>query len=1000
MYDLFISYHSLDHAAVELVANALRQRGLRPYLDRWYLIPGRSWLDTLEKSLADCNGAAIFLGPHGMGRWQQREKELALDRQTGNPNFFVIPVLLAGADPALGFLSLNHWVDLRGGPSSEAIETLVCAALGQPPGPELTERLAATIAGVCPYRGLRPFREEDEPFFCGRESFSDMLVGAVERRSLVAVVGASGSGKSSVVRAGLIPRLRRKTDRVWEIATMSPQERPFYSLSTSLHPLLEPELSEVERLRETEKLADALSHGEIKLRSVISRILAKQPGTDRLLLVVDQWEELYTLCRNDAVQHRFISELLDATACAQLLSVVLTLRGDFYGHALADRELSDRIQDGIVNIGPMMRDELQHAIQEPARKVGLRFEDGLIERILDEVGEEPGSLPLVEFLLTELWEKRRNGELLHEAYTAIGGVRRAIAERAEQAFSRLSEQEQEAAHWALLALVVPGEGAEDTRKRAILQELDGVARSVIAKLATDRLLVTTRDTTGRDVVEVGHEALIREWKRLRQWVNENREFLRTLRRLEEEEELWRTNRRPADLLLPPGRRLGEAQELLNSRPQAVGVRVRAYITESVGAEQQRQEQARKEAQRTLNRTRAVAVSVSLLLLVAIGFAYLIREEKKLTASNFYVALQSAKQLVEKTADLQQNGGVLTTPAKELLGIAEQTLGDLDQLRMTTQFSQEVRGEQVSLLLTVADAYYELGLNSKVLALVNTAREMALQLADKQATNPEWQRLLFGSYFRIGDVLLDQHKYQDARAEYESARKIADRHSYEAASEAASGKINWLRDQVFIYSKLGDALRAEKNLTLALEEYNRALNIAQKGQGTDDEVIHLLAATHNRIGQVSVDQDDLDDALSHYRLAMEISHRLAQERPENWGRQYTLAVRYSRIGIVLKKQGNLSGALSEYKHAMEIRRQLTVNDNGNTKYRDALASSYADLGDVLKLQGLIDTAREHFNKALVIRQELVKTDPSNVDWQRSFEVLWKKVDELSRAETKE
>ena len=593
MYDLFVSYHWRDREAVESVARELAARDLKVFLDRWYLIPGQSWVAALERTLSECKAFAIFLGPHGMGRWQQREKELALDRQAKDLAFPVIPVLLAGSDPALGFLQVNTWVDLRQGSTPEMVEILLRAARGQPPGAYLERRVASVLATICPYRALRHFREEDEPFFCGRESFTDKLVDAVGTRSLVAVIGASGSGKSSVVRAGLVPALRRGKDRrVWDMITMLPQERPLHSLAQYFLPRLEPQMSEVDRLGEAEKLANMLARGEVRLRSVVDRALAKETGTDRLLLIIDQWEELYTLCRDDGMRQRFIEELLDASTNGKL-TVVLTLRGDFFGRVLNDRALSDRLQGGVVNIGPMTREELRRTIIKPAEKVGLQFEEGLNDRILEDVGEQPGSLPLLEFLLTELWEKRRGGVLLHEAYDAIGGLRKAIAERAEKAFESLTAADQEVARWALVKLVEPGENAEDTRRRASFEQLGPSARGVIAKLATERLLVTTRDISGREVVEVGHEALIREWGRLRRWVDESRELLRTSRRLEQEAEDWKSNGSPTDLLLPAGRRLADAEEAMTRNPQAFGPQVQELIE----ASQQHQQRISKQLQR-------------------------------------------------------------------------------------------------------------------------------------------------------------------------------------------------------------------------------------------------------------------------------------------------------------------------------------------------------------------------------------------------------------------
>jgi len=461
-FDVFFSYQQRDHGAVEAVARTLTERRLRVFLDRWYLTPGQPWPQALERTLASCSSVAVFLGADGLGAWQQRERDLALDRQAREPGFPVIPVLLTRADPALGFLKLNTWVDLSASVADEVALEILCAAIRrQPPGPLGLQQIAAVRAEICPYRGLSPFREEDAAFFCGREAFTEKLAAAVERTSLVAVVGASGSGKSSVVRGGLIPRLRQtKARRVREILTLVPADRPLHSLAAALVPILEPEMTRVDRLAEINKLARHFVEGTVALRDAATDVLRAQPGTDRLLLFVDQWEELYTLTADDSARRRFLAELLDASAKGTV-TVVLTLRGDFFGQALSDRSFADRLQDGQVNLGPMTSEELERSITEPAEKAGVNFEHGLVDRILDDVGQEPGNLPLLEFVLASLWEQRRGTTLLHEAYERMGGVQGAIASRADTEFEKLDAAQKDAARRYLVQMVRPGEATEE-----------------------------------------------------------------------------------------------------------------------------------------------------------------------------------------------------------------------------------------------------------------------------------------------------------------------------------------------------------------------------------------------------------------------------------------------------------------------------------------------------------------------------------------------------------
>ncbi|MFL4979281.1 MAG: TIR domain-containing protein [Xanthobacteraceae bacterium] len=603
-FDVFLSYSRSDATAAGQLVQALRSRGLKVFFDRDYLAPGQQWPELLETSLRGCRSAAICLGPQGLGPWQKREQYVALDRQVQDASFSVIPILLPGAkDPPLGFLRLETWVDLKGGVESKAgLDLLQQAIHGQAP-------LAAEIglpdprAALCPFRGLEPFREEDEAFFVGREAFTRVLIDKVGQRSLIGVVGASGSGKSSVVLAGLVPALRRRADgRVWEIGLMRPGQYPLRQLAAAFLPP-DPGLDEFARIALLKDRAQQLASGKVTLADVVEAKLRKENGTDRLLLVIDQWEELYTQSKDvesDQERDDFLRVLL-AGVDGKRLSVVLTLRGDFYGRALQDRILADRLQDAVVNVSPMLRDELRRVVEEPAAKVGLSFEAGLIDEILSDVGNEPGNLPLLEFLLKELWDRRTGDRrLTFAAYGETGGVRRAIAERAEAELAKLSAEQKAAARRFMIRLVTPGEGQADTRARVAIPQGNEAVRAVIERFAQARLLTTRFDpASGREVVEVGHEALIREWDTLKGWVDADREFLRTVQRVKLAMQVWQEETGDkAQRLLPPGRPLEEARELL-ARERAEVDDIRPFIEASIArdeAQQERERQARDEQQ--------------------------------------------------------------------------------------------------------------------------------------------------------------------------------------------------------------------------------------------------------------------------------------------------------------------------------------------------------------------------------------------------------------------
>jgi hypothetical protein len=297
----------------------------------------------------------------------------------------------------------------------------------------------------CPYRGLFAFREEDASRFFGREEISEQLVARLTRSRLVGVVGPSGSGKSSLVFAGVVPQIRQLGG--WAVADLRPGKAatPLIALASALLPLLELTMTQVDRLRELPKLAGVL--GERRLLEVIDHGL-ERVGADRLLLVVDQFEELFV--QEPTVATEFIDVLLQALAGQQArspatLTIVLTLRADFLGQALEHPALAQDLQDSLLVIGRMTRDQLHRVIEGPAAGEVV-YEPGLVDRILDDVGSEPGNLPLLEFALTLLWQQQAAHTLTHAAYEALGGVDGALARYAETVYlGELPEAEQEAA---------------------------------------------------------------------------------------------------------------------------------------------------------------------------------------------------------------------------------------------------------------------------------------------------------------------------------------------------------------------------------------------------------------------------------------------------------------------------------------------------------------------------------------------------------------------------
>jgi TPR repeat protein/energy-coupling factor transporter ATP-binding protein EcfA2 len=634
-YDVFVSYSRADGRHATEIDSVLRANGLSSFFDRRNLAPGLPWVRALEQAIGAAKAVVVLIGSRGLGNTQQYERELAIVRQSHDPAFPVVPVILpeTATDRPFDFLNLLTWVDFsRVTKVSDAPDEVarLLAALRSTPSPGDAVREA-----VCPYRGLDAFREEDAAFFfgCGSanepESPIGQLVRKVHEHSFVMLVGRSGSGKSSLIYAGLLPALRREHDKFWNVLSLRPGPSPLRALAAAFNPRGEGE-GAAEYATKITTEADRLRTGDPELLShMIREELDRAEGKpDRLLLYIDQWEELYARApsssdKERADQHavdvnRFIDLLLTASRSAPG-SVVATVRADFYDPLIAHQEIRSLLPTRQVLLGAMPRSELERTIVEPARKIGLVFDPpDLVQRILDEAGDDEGMLPLLQYALKETWALRKGNAMTADSYTRSGGVRAAIRITAERTFEALTAEDQQAARQLFLRLVSPGEGREDTRARAVMPA-EPMQRKIVEQFAgpRTRLLETGLDRAARPTVEVAHEALIRTWPRLRGWIDANREKLRARAAVLQSKADWEQSGKRDDMLLAAGLQLERARTLLADPGDITTDDIKEFVSLSSAREEAAQKQA-ADAQRKRVRNRNVALAaVSVLAVLAV-----------------------------------------------------------------------------------------------------------------------------------------------------------------------------------------------------------------------------------------------------------------------------------------------------------------------------------------------------------------------------------------------
>jgi hypothetical protein len=414
----------------------------------------------------------------------------------------------------------------------------------------------------CPYRGLDAFHSTDRPFFFGRQRLLEQLLDHLRQDRLLAVIGSSGSGKSSLVLAGLVPALQAGAlpgSEAWRyVPPLTPGSNPLASFARAVarSALGGAPKAEASGSKPGSTPVDQTAQQFLQHLDYLSRLLGDPPSAPAVV-VVDQFEELFTLCRDEPMRQAFVANLLsllDVPGAGHI--VVLTMRTDFVDNVARLPALQERFEQATVRVTPLSAGELREAITGPAAAVGLKFEEGVVDALVHDILGEPAGLPLLQFTLLKLWEKRERNRVTWEAYRRLGGGRLALANSADEFYNNLIPEEQVTCKRILLRLVRPGEGLEVTSNRVRRQSLYGAGEArdrvdrVLDKLIIARLIRQTAGDTPADAqVEVAHEALVRNWPRLVAWLDEERVRLRARLQLTTSAEQWaRLNRDPSGLL--------------------------------------------------------------------------------------------------------------------------------------------------------------------------------------------------------------------------------------------------------------------------------------------------------------------------------------------------------------------------------------------------------------------------------------------------------------------
>jgi tetratricopeptide (TPR) repeat protein len=873
-----------------------------------------------------------------------------------------------------------------------------------------------------PFRGLAPFEAEHAAVFFGRDRVIDearrRLAAAAEAATpFLLIVGASGSGKSSLARAGLIPRLTTPgivaSVDIWRVAIMKPSEGQAGAIASLAAALLAalPELAQGD-FPTADALADNLRRGGAASARPIAGALTRiaeaahqaqrtdQPLRPGLVLLVDQLEELFAQAVSDDERSGFVAALKELMATGKIWCIA-TLRADLYELLLNQPALKALKETGAsLDLGPPGAAELAEIVRAPAAAAGLVFETNAGKGALDERlladANTADSLPLLQFTLRQLYERRSEvGDetaLTNAAYDTLGGLQGAIAAEAERAVAGLPAGAIETLPRLLRRLAEPARDGKALTLREVAQSdvaANPAETALVGALLDARILVAGKDSLGRPTLRLAHDAVLASWPRAAAAAQASRDFYRVRSEVEDAQRRWHDYGKPADRLIQPGVPLAEAEKLAADFGRELPGELTAFISAS-----------RNRARARQRLVAAAAVFFFVLAVAATGagiFAYREQQqavrERERAEQTLAAATATANSLVFDLA--QRFRYTIGIPAALIKDILDRARALQDELTKSGPITDDLKHSKAAALDETADSLLAIGDTAGALAAAQQASQIDEELLANDPGNPEWERSLSVAEDLIGDALVTQGNLAAALKIYQESLAIAQR-----LAKANPNSPRLQRDLSVGYEKVGNVQATLGNLAAAFKSYQDGLAIALRlaqSNPNDTRAQRDLSISYFHVGDVQLALGDLQGALTSFNDSLAVRERLAKSDPGNGNVQHDLAISYYRVGDVQLAQGEVIHALESYSAALAIFDQLAKSDASNSRWQRDLSVIEERIGDAQMARGDLASALKSYTDCETIRERLLKSDTGNADWQRDLATAYLKIGDVQTAE---